>query len=97
MAAYSGLLPAAAPAQPAAVAAADPATAGDSSSSSSEISAELSRWLLRAVLLEDELQGRALEVGEGLAAAAERREQLEAALLGMGGAAVAGSRLDVMR
>uniref|UniRef100_A0A383V4M8 Uncharacterized protein n=1 Tax=Tetradesmus obliquus TaxID=3088 RepID=A0A383V4M8_TETOB len=95
MAAYPGLLPAAAPAQPAAVTA-SPSTAGSNSSSSNN-SAELSRWLLRAALLEDELQGRALEVGEGLAAAAERREQLEAALLGMGGAAVAGSRLDVMR
>jgi hypothetical protein len=35
-------------------------------SSSDDVSAEVSRWLLRAALLEDELQGRALEVAEAL-------------------------------
>jgi hypothetical protein len=111
-------------AYPALVAAAPPLTAGTLAnhnsptpaagsskgvSSSDDVSAEVSRWLLRAALLEDELQGRALEVAEALSAADERREEVEALLLSMagcrgpgGGAAAAGgggggataSRLD---
>jgi hypothetical protein len=40
-------------------------------------------WLLRAALLEDELQGRAMEVQEQLEQLAESREELQATLLSL--------------
>jgi hypothetical protein len=61
-----------------------------------DAAAEVSRWLLRAALLEDELQGRALEVGEGLQAAAQRREELEGLLLSIAGCSNS-AQLDATR
>jgi hypothetical protein len=76
------------------------AAGGNSAAGSDGVAAEVSRWLLRAALLEDELQGRALEVRDALQQATERREQLEALLLSMAGCrgphrtAAAASHLD---